>query len=147
MSVNVSSSVGIQLRKHGVVAFNAQMGPTGDGSERIPSRVGMDGWEGPIYLPGGMGNSPRVQHLFVGRLHGYTKFYDFDPVYDAVRFPPSPRCEVLQSLTDCNFVGSEWVIREDATHGKSKTYRRARDRSGAGENCTIQKGNRCRSSI
>ena len=33
--------------------------------------------------------------------------------------------EVLQALMDSHFVAKEWIVREDATHAKSKTYKRA----------------------
>jgi hypothetical protein len=38
---------------------------------------------------------------------------------------PSPGCGLLQALRDSHFAAEEWVVREDATHAKSKTYRRA----------------------
>jgi hypothetical protein len=42
-----------------------------------------------------------------------------------VAIRPWPDSEVLQALRDSHFVAKEWIIREDATHAKSKTYKRA----------------------
>ena len=38
---------------------------------------------------------------------------------------PSPDSEFLQARRDSHFVAKEWIVREDATHAKSKTYKRA----------------------
>ena len=38
---------------------------------------------------------------------------------------PSPDCDILQALTESHFVAKEWVVRADATHARSKTYKRA----------------------
>ena len=89
---------------------------------REPSRGGADGWAGPVFLPGGRGGTGR---LFFARLRGHTRTYPFLPSCDALSIRPAPGAEVLQALVDSHFVGKEWVLREDAEHAKSKTYRRA----------------------
>ena len=83
-------------------------------SERQPSRSGEEGWEGPIFLPGG--------RLFFGRLRGHTLAYPFGPA-DVVSITPPRDNGALQALLDSGFSGVEWRVRADATHGKSKTYR------------------------
>ena len=63
--------------------------------------------------------------MFVARLRGYTRRYAFLPGADSVAIRPPPDSEVLQALRDSHFVANEWIIREEATHAKSKTYKRA----------------------
>ncbi|MFM9966253.1 MAG: hypothetical protein ACKV2Q_34180 [Planctomycetaceae bacterium] len=37
---------------------------------------------------------------------------------------PAAGSPILQALIDSHFVVDEWLIRRDATHAKSKTFRR-----------------------
>jgi len=90
---------------------------------RQPNRDEVDGFEGPIFLPGAPLGKPLQGRLFFGRLHGQTQVYPFLPT-DRVLLSPTADCPVLQWLVDSNFRGEEWSIRRDATHGKSKTTRR-----------------------
>jgi GNAT superfamily N-acetyltransferase len=55
---------------------------------------------------------------------GYTQAYPFVPAADDLSIKPSRDTEILQTLLDSGFIGEEWRVRTDATHGKSKSYRR-----------------------
>ena len=61
--------------------------------------------------------------LFFGRLSGHTVVYPFSSS-DRFAMDLSAGGGVLQPLADSRFFPQEWVVRADATHGKSKTYRR-----------------------
>ena len=125
--VRVSASLppSMHLVKKGEVVFAAQMGAGPSGLGREPSRCGEDGWDGFVFLPEGRRRGGRQGKLFVARLRGYTRTYAFLPGTDSVAIKASPDSEVLQALRDSHFVAKEWIIREDATHAKSKTYKRA----------------------
>jgi hypothetical protein len=115
----------MHLVKKGEVVFAAEMGEGPSGLGREPSRCGEDGWDGPVFLPEGRHRGGRRGKLFVARLRGYTRTYAFLPGTDSVAIKPSPDSEVLQALRESHFVAKEWIIRDDATHAKSKTYKRA----------------------
>jgi len=62
--------------------------------------------------------------FFVARITGDTTTL---PVTDAgavVSSASAPDTQPLQALFDSKFIPTEWQIRLDATHAKSKTYRR-----------------------
>jgi hypothetical protein len=121
--VRVSAAVPASVEvSAGGAFFRAEMQADTSAPGRGPSRSGEDGWQGPVFLPGGRGRNGK---LFFARLRGHTRTYPFLPSRDSVTIRPAPGAEVLQALADSHFAGKEWVIREDAEHAKSKTYRRA----------------------
>lgn len=85
--------------------------------DRSPARVEMEHFEGPVHLPGGK--------YFTARISGMTGFYPFQ-TGDTLMFKASTHEKVFQQLLESNFTAVEWRIREDAVHGKSKTFRRGR---------------------
>ena len=89
--------------------------------ERPVIRTGDESWEGPVFLPSpGTANDRR---LFFARLRGHTVVHPFS-TGDHFVIEPSAGGGALQPLADARFHPKEWVVRADATHGKSKTYRR-----------------------
>jgi hypothetical protein len=56
---------------------------------------------------------------------GHARAYVFLGAADVLSIKPSPATGIFQALLDSHFVAEEWVVREDGTHGKSKTYRRS----------------------
>ena len=123
--VSASLPASMHLVKQGEVVFAAEMGADASGPERDASRCGEDGWEGPVFLPASRRGKGRQGKLFVARLRGYTRTYPFLPGTDSVAIRPSPDSEFLQTLRDSHFVAKEWIVREDARHAKSKTYKRS----------------------
>jgi hypothetical protein len=123
--VSASSPVAVHLVKNGEVVFRAQLEADASGLERETSHRGEDGWEGPIFLPETWRGKGRQGKLFFARLQGDTKTYPFLPSKDLLTINPSPACDVLQALAASHFVAKEWVVREDASHARSKTYKRA----------------------
>jgi len=63
--------------------------------------------------------------LFFARIRGHTQTYPFLPGTDSVAIRPPPDSALLRALRDSHFVAKEWIVRQDATHAKSKTYKRA----------------------
>lgn len=123
--VSASLPAAIQLVKNGEVVFRAEMAADAAAPARAPLRRGEDGWEGPVFLPESRGEKGGQGKVFFARLRGQTQTYPFLPSGDLVKIKPSQGSEVLQALVDSHFAAKEWAIREDATHAKSKTYRKA----------------------
>jgi hypothetical protein len=123
--VSASLPVSMHVVKMREVVFAAQMGANTPELERESSFCEEDGWEGPVILPDSRCRKSGQRKLFVARLRGYTRRYPFLAGPDSVTIRPSPDSEVLQALRDSHFVAREWIVREDATHAKSKTYKRA----------------------
>ncbi len=140
--VEVSASVpaSIRLLDKREVLFRAEMGASGSGSEREPVRRGPDGWKGPIFLPHNPRGTGRPGKWFFARLSGETRTYPFLQSRDALEIAGSPESDVLQALSDSHFVVREWIVREDASHAKSKTYTRPKGSPGATRADAIEPG-------
>lgn len=78
-----------------------------------------------IYLPAPRSSTGRRGKRFFARVRGQTLAYPFLPAVDLITIEPAPESGILRSLLDSNFTGREWTVREDATHAKSKTSKRA----------------------
>jgi hypothetical protein len=113
----------IQLVERGEVVFAAEMGAA---PQRTPSRTGDECWEGPVFLPSRGRRSNGHEKLFVARVGGDTRRYPFDADRDSLIIRPAPENELFESLRDSHFTATEWLVRDDAHHAKSKTYTRAR---------------------
>jgi hypothetical protein len=122
--VSASLRASMHLVKQGEVVFAAEMGAASSGLGREPSRCGEDRWEGPVFLPESRRRKDGQGKLFIARLRGYTRRYPFLPGADSVAIKSTPGSEVLQALGDSHFLAREWIVREDAIHAKSKTYKR-----------------------
>ena len=123
--VSASLPASIHFVERGNVVFRAEMGAIESGRGRESSRLGEKGWEGPVFLAEDRRGKGRPGKLFFARLRGDTRTYPFLPSTDSLAIRVSPERTVLQALRDSNFAAKEWIVREDATHAKSKTYKRA----------------------
>ena len=103
------------------VIFHADMHADYSAPSREPVRCGVDGWEGPVFLPGGKGRG-RDGKFFIAKITGDTRVYPFLPNEDSLLLSRSQGSDVIQALIDSGFACKEWAVREDATHAKSKTY-------------------------
>lgn len=124
--VSASGPASIQVVRGVEIVFAAEMRPdgvAGDGGE--PTRAAEGGWSGPVFLPGSAAATIGRRKLFFAKLEGLTDMHPFNPGNDGLTIRPSPGCDALAALVESNFVATEWVIRPDAKHAKSKTYRRA----------------------
>jgi hypothetical protein len=125
--IHLSTAVpcSIQLIKGGHLALRAEMQIDVSSPGREPFCSGEEGWDGPIFLPGRRQGKDGQGKVFFGKLLGYTHRYPFLHTNDLLTIRPSQGNEVLQALVDSHFVAEEWVVREDALHAKSKTYKRS----------------------
>jgi|CXWL01.1.fsa_nt_gi hypothetical protein len=125
IQIDVRLPACIQLTRDGDAVFRAEMtaDPLTSGS-REPLRSGDDGWEGPIFLPKNERKRDDQAKVFFARVRGHTQVYPFSPSDDRVLLKPSPDLPMLQKLIDSSFTGKEWIIREDATHARSKSFKR-----------------------
>jgi hypothetical protein len=123
--ISASFPFAIHVVKNGEVIFGAQMQADASGLDRQTSYHGEDGWEGPIFLPGTSCRKGRKGKLFFARLRGDTKTYPFLLSKDSMTIKPSRDCDILQTLVESHFVAKEWVVRADASHARSRTYKRA----------------------
>ena len=122
IDVDVVLPASVRLELEGQIVFSTTMSTDSSTPTRKPSRSGLDGWDGPIFLPSskhGQGTSGR---LFFAKIQGETQAYPFAPA-DTLTLRPSSGHPILQALIDSHFVAHEWLIRGDATHAKSKTFR------------------------
>jgi hypothetical protein len=97
------------------------MSEPGD-AERKCIRCGNDGWEGPIFLPGGR-TAPGAK-WFYARIGGPTRVYPYLPDRDQLTIRPEHAPAALSWLLESGFAGRQWAIRDSAAHAKSKTYSR-----------------------
>jgi hypothetical protein len=114
----------IQLSMGGQTAFKAAMKAD---TARTPLRVDDGGWDGPVYLPRKRGSSNRSGRMFIATISGQTRTYEFQLGRDTLEIKPEVTHrggdrEILQQLVESSFVPTEWIIRDDARHAKSKTY-------------------------
>jgi hypothetical protein len=115
VSIHIPTSV--WLAAQGKPIFSAEMSSV----ERPNLRTGEERWEGPVFLPPrGRANESR---LFFGRFSGHTVVYPFS-TDDRFAIDSTAGGGALQPLADSSFHPQQWIVRADATHGKSKTYRR-----------------------
>jgi hypothetical protein len=84
----------------------------------------MDAWQGPVFLPTKRSEEPGHGRFFFARVRGNTRVHPFLPAEDQVSIVPSSDTAFLQLLVDSHFGAKEWLVRENAEHAKSKTYKR-----------------------
>jgi hypothetical protein len=114
----------IRLIHRGEAVFAAEMRSDPAAPPRQPSRVGEDGWEGPVFLPTRRRTQTGGGKWFYAKISGLTHTYRFAPSADCLTIKPPRDGGILQALLDSQFTATEWAIREEAGHAKSKTYRR-----------------------
>jgi hypothetical protein len=84
--------------------------------------MGEETWEGPVFLPRDWRGRAAKDRFFFAKMKGQTAAYPLVRPEDALSIMPSQGAEIFRALLDSGFTGEEWLVREDATHGKSKTY-------------------------
>ncbi len=124
--VSVSPPISIQLVKDGGLVFRAEMQADSQGPRRQPLRMGEETWEGPVFLPSACCGSAAKARFFFAKMKGPTTAYPFSQAVDVLSIASTQEARIFQALFDSGFTGEEWVVREDATHGKSKSYARTK---------------------
>jgi hypothetical protein len=123
-SVAVAAPISFTIDTGGRVVCRAEMqAQAGSPSvSRQPSRAGDEEWEGIVFLPRSRRGEGR---LFFGRMRGPARAYPFLSGEDEIAITPRPDTPRLKALVQSRFTPDEWLVRESATHGKSKTYKRS----------------------
>jgi hypothetical protein len=133
--VNDQLPASIHFLKNKDVLLRAEMSAETGASNREPSHSEENKWEGPIFLP--VNDREKKDHgkVFFAKVGGHTHFYPFSSSKDVVAITPSPGSPILAWLIESGFSGKEWIIRGNATHARSKTFRRNSER-GSWPNAT-----------
>lgn len=114
------ASFSVRLRDGGGLVTTMAAG------DRPPVHAGEEGWQVRVLLPR---KSPTAsRRLFHARLFGPTRVFRFLPE-DVLEIQPSLARPVLQALVDSGFKGEEWIVRDGATHRKSRTLLESRSRA------------------
>jgi hypothetical protein len=120
--VETDAPASIALSLDDGLRFQAEMlNGVGGAAVRTPARVGEGGWNGPVFLP----TAGSAEKFFVADVSGLTETYPFDRGLDWFSLQPGQRPQILSDLIESHFTPTEWQIRKDAVHRKSKTYDRA----------------------
>jgi hypothetical protein len=122
--ISTSAPISIHVVQHDQTMFQAEMRSGLPAATREPLRSGIELWEGPIFLPKKTGARSKRRYVFYGKMHGHANVYPIRRDLDIVSIASTPETEAFQQLIDSDFVGEEWSVKEDATHARSKTYRR-----------------------
>ena len=113
----------IQLAHNRESIFQAEMsGGAAETSQREPSRSGEESWEGAVFLPACRRRNHRPGRLFFAHVRGYTSTYPFLDSADLCSIRAASGTAICEALIASRFAATQWTIREDATHAKSKTY-------------------------
>jgi hypothetical protein len=113
-----------RVSHRGEVVLHAAMRADSTDTARSPFRTAVEGFKGPVFLPRPGGTRNRPGKYFYARIDGLTQAYRFDRTDDVFTLRPSAGVPVLNWLAESQFEPTEWLIRNDATHGKSQTFRR-----------------------
>jgi hypothetical protein len=123
--VSTTGPCSIRLSRRGKLVFQTEMQAEAASPSREPPHSGDGCWEGPIFLPNRRPGKDGQGKVFFGKLRGQTRTYPFLHGRDSVTIRPLHSCDVFQALIDSHFAVEKWIVREDATHAKSKTYKRS----------------------
>jgi hypothetical protein len=114
-----SSPPSLQIAKDDAIPFSAKQF---DSATQNPTQQSDGQWRGRVHLPKIKRESVR-QRFFFAHLAGQTTRFSFLPS-DSLTINPLAPGDVFSTLIASHFTPHEWIIRPDATHAKSKTYRR-----------------------
>jgi hypothetical protein len=115
--VSVQIPIWLSVKAVNRYAIRAEMSSVA----RATTRERDERWEGPVFLSRRC--AAEDTRLFFARLRGHTVGYPFLSG-DRVSIVGSAAGGVLRPLVDSGFSAKEWAVRADATHGRTKTYRR-----------------------
>jgi hypothetical protein len=91
-----------------------------------PQRATHDDWQGAVHLPRQRTAPQQRGGYFYARIAGPGEAYPFVAGADTLTITPSAASPALRWLRDSGFTPQVWRHRPAATHGKSRTYPRAR---------------------
>lgn len=97
--------------------FQARMAQAAEPSARIDAA-----WQGPVVLPT---HGAPGRH-FIAALSGEQLIYPFAADTDMVLIAPDGTYPLFRWLSAAHFTPTEWRVRANATHARSRTYRSKR---------------------
>lgn len=109
-----SAPVLMEARSNNQRVFRATMGEMHEPAVEID-----DFWEGRVMLPGDQ--NKRIKY-FVAKLSGKAAVCPFVKNFDEMKLQTSARYPVFEWLMESDFEATEWRMRSNAFHAKSKTY-------------------------
>jgi hypothetical protein len=126
IDVSPAPPVSIRIRRRGEVLFEARRSDAVVPAGNVVDGSGepANGWEGPVFVPSDRRSATGRGRYFIARIGGDARRRAFAGE-DSVAIAPSGDDGVFKALRDSEFVAREWSVRADATHAKSKTYKRA----------------------
>jgi hypothetical protein len=86
----------------------------------MPTATVDDDWTGCIFLPPGRRSSQRK--FFRAKLSGPVQVAPFAATSAELRLQPSMQQPAIGLLVDSHFAPTEWRVRPNATHARSKTF-------------------------
>jgi hypothetical protein len=131
--VRVSSTItaAIHVLRQGQTFFRAQMSADPATSPEPMTLLTDDVWNGPILLPRRFSRPGDNGRFFTARITGHAHRRPFRSSHDSLEISPSPEMGSLQALIGSGFAATEWLVRPDAMHTKSKTEKRPAPIAGA----------------
>ncbi len=114
--LTVSHPARISVSAEQRTVFQASMS-----SESVLLRQEDEYWEGRIFLPVRATRKRRSHPHFFAKLAGFCAIYPWTHA-DTLELHPGQDDTALYSLISSNFQATEWRIRGDALHARSKTY-------------------------
>jgi hypothetical protein len=120
----LSPAPALQVLLGNETVFQAGVRELAEASPRRSPQTNEECWEGRVFLPKA-GNREQHGRYFFARMKGRTDTYPFAHGEDRFWTKPGAQPSIFQALTNSHFAAEQWVIRNDATHGKSKTHRRS----------------------
>lgn len=115
----------ISVSQHGRTSFHASMRRTDTSATRTPTQEFGEALVARVNLPGGKPSSSRPAKMFFARIGGRTKVYPFIAGEDTILINPQYDGDSFHILSESAFVPEAWIIRSNASHAKSKTYKRS----------------------
>ena len=114
----------ISVTQRGRTLFSASMRRTDTSATRTPTREFEEAFVTRINLPGQKPSTSRAAKMFFARLGGRTQVYPFIAGEDTIVINPKNGGDSFGVLSESAFVPEAWMIRSNASHAKSKTYKR-----------------------
>ncbi len=115
----------ISVTHHGRTSFHASMRHTDTIATRTPIQEFEEALVARVNLPSGMPSTSRHAKMFFARIGGSTKVYPFLAGEDTILIHPQKDGDAFHILSESAFVPEAWIIRSNASHAKSKTYKRS----------------------
>jgi hypothetical protein len=111
----------LRLELAGQVALETRMSL--ETRDRLNTKGEDGGWEGAVLLRRTPRDRANQRRMFFARLKGPTQTCPFDSSRDSFHVDPVAGGDVFRWLSESGFSATEWTVRENAAHARSKTYR------------------------